>query len=1028
MKRVIKKIVSKMPGIKGFLLKWRRVRKDIQRLKKRDIVLKKKITKQEKQITKQQKQILRQQKQIHNLMNQIKVLTEVTNRNALHNELSNKELYRNTLLETYERCSDTNGVFSEEEEQLVNGINYLKNARPLVSIIMLNRNGKHNLEVLMNSFHERQFYDNFEIICVDNASSDDSLEYLATWKDEFKIKIIQNHENMSFSAANNLGVKEADGEYLLFLNNDIEVTDGWLDELILAMRKVENIGAVGAKLIYPQIPKNTINAGKSYSIQHSGIAFRDSIRDKQYFIQPYNMDNGVADYQMGTELIERACVTAAVLMMTRTAFEKIGGFDENYIYGYEDVDICLKLLKAGYHNYLCPTSVLYHYEFGTQNRDVARDVRIRRRHNMDVFRGKWQSYLSRKVLEDKIYNRHIYTEEQLTVALVVTEDKLDTTAGDFFTAMELANSLTKLGYKIKYLSRRGKKDWYDVGIEVDVLISLLDAYDITQAYNKKNDLITIAWARNWFERWCEKDYFDLFSMVFASSKTACRYIDDNSNQQAILFPIATNQDRFYIKEEIKLSKEDFAKYHSDYAFTGSYWNVKREIIDYLNPDKMDYDCKIYGVNWESIDKFRDYTEGFVLYEDMPKIYHNTKVVIDDANHVTKKFGAVNSRVFDALAAGTLVMTNGIKGAEETFEGMLPCFDTIEDFEKKLSYYLEHDKERLELVSKLQNFVLEKHTYDVRAEKLRELLLEYNKDSVDEKRIDILGAMPSDETKKFWGDQHFAIAMQKEFEELGYKARVVARDCWFDRSDAKYIIVLRGAKEYYPSVNDGRKYIMWNISHPLKVTIDEYNLYDFVYFASEKMYKEIGPQIRPESGVLLQCVDDKVMTYVEKNEKEYELLFVGNSRHVFRKILRDLLPTEHKLSVYGRHWEEYPVQEYVVNDYMDNDKVGQAYHDAKILLNDHWDDMREYGIISNRIFDALAVGAFVISDYIPEIDTLFDGAVVTYQTKEDLKEKVDYYLEHDEEREKLAKRGQEIVLSQHTFKERVGAIIRVLENK
>ncbi len=96
------------------------------------------------------------------------------------------------------------------------------------------------------------------------------------------------------------------------------------------------------------------------------------------------------------------------------------------------------------------------------------------------------------------------------------------------------------------------------------------------------------------------------------------------------------------------------------------------------------------------------------------------------------------------------------------------------------------------------------------------------------------------------------------------------------------------------------------------------------------------------------------------------------------------------------------------EYMDNDKVGQAYHDAKILLNDHWDDMREYGIISNRIFDALAVGAFVISDDIPEITTLFEGNVVTYQTKEDLKEKIDYYLEHTEERDRMAKRGQEIV--------------------
>ena len=219
--------------------------------------------------------------------------------------------------------------------------------------------------------------------------------------------------------------------------------------------------------------------------------------------------------------------------------------------------------------------------------------------------------------------------------------------------------------------------------------------------------------------------------------------------------------------------------------------------------------------------------------------------------------------------------------------------------------------------------------------------------------------------------------------------------------------------------------MWNISHPEDVTIEEYNMYDYVFFASEKMKKEIGPQIQPESGLLLQCVDDEVMTYEEKDEKEYELLFVGNSRHIFRPILRDLLPTEHVLSVYGRHWEEFPVQDYVVSEYMDNNKVGQAYHDAKILLNDHWDDMREYGIISNRIFDALAVGAFVLSDYIPEIESTFDGSVVTYQTREDLKEKINYYLEHAEERENMAKHGQKIVLNEHTFKERIKVILEIL---
>ena len=139
-----------------------------------------------------------------------------------------------------------------------------------------------------------------------------------------------------------------------------------------------------------------------------------------------------------------------------------------------------------------------------------------------------------------------------------------------------------------------------------------------------------------------------------------------------------------------------------------------------------------------------------------------------------------------------------------------------------------------------------------------------------------------------------------------------------------------------------------------------------------------------------------------------------------------MPTEHKLTVIGRHWEEYPVQEYVVQDYISNDEVGQAYHDACILLNDHWDDMKEQGIISNRIYDALSAGAFVISDYMPEIDGSFKGAVVTYKDREDLLQKIDYYMEHEEERLEKVKLGQEIVRKEHTFYNRVEKIIDVME--
>ena len=683
---------------------------------------------------------------------------------------------------------------------------------PYVSIIILNRNGKKNFETLLPSLDKCRFYDNYEIIIVDNASTDDSLEYIDDWKDKLNITVVKNQKNESFSAANNIGAAASKGDYLLFLNNDTKVTDGFLDELLKVGLTNKQAGAIGARLVYPKIPKGNSNEKKSYRIQHAGICFRDKIRDKMYFVQPYNMCNGSKESKPETGYVERACVTAAVMLVSRKAFDEVGGFDEQYIYGYEDVDICLKLLRAGYHNYYCADSFIYHYEFGTQSADDKNEVTKRRRHNMEVFKGKWQRYLFKTILNEKLNNRSLFTGEKLTFKIVLKSDK---EKDDKFRL--ISEAITKKGYVARLQSFDEDKR-YNIGVTADVLICLDPEYDITAVTNVKNDILKVVWD--------DKDY------------------------------------------------------------------------------------------------------------------------------------------------------NDIEGS-------------------------------------LSNIVKQLH-----------LLCE---DSIDAKEIDICGAMPDNENTKFWGDYHYAVALKKEFEKRGYKANILSHENWYNISTAGYTIVLRGVRPYYPAYKDDRKYIMWNISHPAEVTIEEYKLFDYVFFASEYMKEMYDGKLDVPMDVMPQCTDPDVMKSVDSADKKYELLFVGNSRRVYRRILKDLLPTDHKLTVYGRHWEEFPVQEYVVQAYIDNNVVGQAYHDAKILLNDHWDDMRDYGIISNRIFDALAAKAFVISDNVKGLEDVLGDCVVTYDTRQDLKEKIDYYMEHDKEREEKAKRGQEIVLAKHTFSNRVDKMLSVLES-
>lgn len=815
----IKNFIAKLPGIRGFLRKWRNMLAEINALKKESAGLKKQITvlkKKNADFSGKVKQLNAEKKIMNTELTkadrQMKKLREDAAKGCLMADLARlQELQFERKTERMFWKADPSLEQSGELKHMEE-IRFLEEKRPLVSIIRLDQNGKWNQDA-----------------------------------------------------------ETTESEYLLFVNKDTEITDGWMDELLIAMREADRPGAIGAKLVYPEIPAGMANEEKSYMLQHTGIGFKDVIREKAHFIQPYNMKNGQPDSDLNMELQERIAVSKNAMLIKKTVFDEIGGFDDRYIGEYADVDLCLRLYQAGYKNYYCPKALVY--SDGVEDR--VEDIKEKKRrctHDLMVFKGKWQRYLAKQLFNDKISQSHMFTEQKLTIAFAVSDAKTGTDAEEYYHALFFGAALEALGCKVKILSRTAKKDWYNVGVDTDILVPVCPDYDIEAVYNYKNDLIRILWQ--------QKD------------NTVCLKLEMEAGQDK-----AADMD---------------CRFDLDY-------------------DLYDLSCM------------------------------NEKTPAEKKEYLAEqKAYVIKNHIYEDTAHGFVQMISG-------------CFDV----------------------------------------------------PVCSDEIDICGAMPDDESKKYWGDQHFAVGMKKEFEKLGYKANVLPRDRWYDQSRAGYVIVLRGKNPYYRPMGDNRKYIMWNISHPDDVTIDEYNSYDYVFFASQKMHDELASKLHVPSGVAQQCVDDSAMVYEEGHDKQYELLFVGNSRHVFRPILKDLIPTEHKLTVYGRHWEKFPVQDYVVSDYMDNSKVGQAYHDAKILLNDHWDDMRENGIISNRIFDALAVGAFIISDDIPEIHELFGDNVVTYHGREDLKEKIDYYLKHEEERDAKAKAGQKIALNGHTFRDRVAVMVKVI---
>ena len=317
-------------------------------------------------------------------------------------------------------------------------------------------------------------------------------------------------------------------------------------------------------------------------------------------------------------------------------------------------------------------------------------------------------------------------EKPLTVVFAVTETGRNAVAGDLFTAKELAAALEKRGARCLFVSQQEPDaEWYRLTPEVDVLISMLQHYDPQNIRNEAPGLRVVGWARNWFDAWAESPWIGEYDLLLASSPTACRELEEKLSRSVPLLPIAANPERFRPPEEVpeEETEEEKTKYECDYCFTGNHFGMTREIEEELDPGALPYRLNLYGKGWDRDQRLAPWWRGHLPYEEIPKAYRHARIVLDDATPSTKETGAINSRVYDALAAGCLVLTNNEHGAAETFGGLLPTFHDRDSLKDALEKYLVNEELRKAKARELRAFVLENHTYDLRAEKLLEIIRE-----------------------------------------------------------------------------------------------------------------------------------------------------------------------------------------------------------------------------------------------------------------------------------------------------------------
>jgi glycosyltransferase involved in cell wall biosynthesis len=327
------------------------------------------------------------------------------------------------------------------------------------------------------------------------------------------------------------------------------------------------------------------------------------------------------------------------------------------------------------------------------------------------------------------------------------------------------------------------------------------------------------------------------------------------------------------------------------------------------------------------------------------------------------------------------------------------------------------------VAELQELVQRGHTYQHRARSVWSLL---SRTSGQQLRIAIKIGAPNWKVREEWGDYHYAMSMKHCFDQLGHSARIDCLDKWDNPAAIgdDVVIVLRGLTAHRPRAHQVN--LMWNISHPDKVSNAEYQEYDHVFVASSKHAKALEGLLGERVSVLLQCTDPRFFNPdVPAVEPAPKVLFVGNSRNTYRRIVRDAIHAGLPLEVYGNRWEGFLPDGIVKGDYIPNSQLASYYKSAGVLLNDHWDNMAATGLLSNRLFDAAACGARILSDDVEGIAEVFGGLVKVYRSEIELASlAAELFAETSEERDARLRLASE-VLERHTFEVRVQTIMEVV---
>lgn len=309
------------------------------------------------------------------------------------NPLSKKYAYdagKRAVLEHIRRCGE-DGEVTDTKFPGFYQVKYRVEGQPLISVIIPNKDERETLKSCLDSIWEKTTYPNYEIIIVENNSTQpETFEYYRSIDGKKGVRVVYWKEGFNYSALNNFGFSHARGDYILCLNNDVTViTPDWLERMLGQCQR-KQVGIVGVKLYYPDD-----------TIQHAGVIIGiGGVAGAMFVGMPRQRSGYLRKAILQQDL---SAVTAACMMVDRRAWEDVGGFNTDLAVAFNDIDFCLKARDRGYLVVYEPNVELYHYESKSRGYEDTPEKQRRFQSEIDYMKEHWDTILSKG---DPYYNRN----------------------------------------------------------------------------------------------------------------------------------------------------------------------------------------------------------------------------------------------------------------------------------------------------------------------------------------------------------------------------------------------------------------------------------------------------------------------------------------------------------------------------------------------------------------------------------------------------------------------------------------------